>query len=129
MNVLLKITTISLITFVFSCDASKSVADKNTPSETIINSQSETINTNPKMLDEGYSKGTVAYLKDSKCSYIIIDEKTGVKFDPININTKEFSVFKKDTERVYYKYRPLRMANRCNEAQPIEIESIKKRED
>ena len=30
-----------------------------------------------KLMTEGYSKGTIAYLKDSKCSYSIIDEKTG----------------------------------------------------
>ena len=30
---------------------------------------------------------------------------------------------------IYYKYRPLRMANRCYNIQPIELVAIEKRED
>lgn len=126
---LLKITTISLITISLSCGASKSSVDNSVVTEANANTENMKTTNNAKLLDDGYSKGTIAYLKDSKCSYIIIDEKTGVKFDPINIDSKQFSAFKKDTEKIYYKYRPLRMMNRCNEAQPIELESIKKRED
>jgi hypothetical protein len=77
---------------------------------------------------EGYSIGTITYQKDSKCAYIITDEKSGIKFDPINIDKDLFESYKVDNSKIYFKYRPLRMMNRCTEAQPIELEDIKKRE-
>lgn len=84
--------------------------------------------TDNQMMDEGYNIGKIKYQENSKCEYLIVDETTNVKFDPINISEEIYTTFRKDTQKVYFKYRPLRMKNRCLEGQPIQITDIKKRE-
>lgn len=119
---LTKTTTLLLISFALSCNTTKtSVAS------TDVNA-TETKTMEIDYSKEGYSTGTLTYHKDSKCSYIITDEKSGTKFDPININDEVYKNFKMNDSKIYFKYRPLRMMNRCTEAQPIELEDIKKRE-
>ena len=57
----------------------------------------------------------------------LVDEKTGVKFDPINLDQGTFGDFTNAKKQiVYYKFSALRMKNRCLEAQPISIDDIKK---
>ena len=76
-------------------------------------------------INEGYSKGTVVHYKSGLCTYIITEEKTGLKFDPINFDNEQFKSFKVGEKVIYFKYRPLRRANRCNDIQPIELEDVK----
>ena len=123
---LVKIFTISLIIFFTSCSSSKNTKQE-TDNNALFNQQSN-IEVDKQMEDEGYQIGTVQYLKNSKCEYIIIDVKTKAKFDPINISEETYNEFRKDAQKVYYKYRGLRMMNRCPEANPIQILEIKKRE-
>lgn len=80
------------------------------------------------MISEGFHIGEIQHLKNSKCTYIIIDQTTKMKFDPINIEDEAYRLFRNDTQKIYYKFRPLRMMNRCTEAQPIQLTEIKKRE-
>ena len=81
------------------------------------------------MQEEGYSKGYVKKTDNTKCQFVIVNEKTNTAFDPINFEEDAFRIFKLDDEKIYYKFLPLRMPNRCNEAQPISLVDIKKRED
>jgi hypothetical protein len=122
MNFLIKISTIGLMMISLSCNSTKSATeDKSNITETTETTKAM----ESKLINEGYLVGTIKYIKDNKCSYIIIDEKTGAKFDPINLDDDKFKAYKKDATTVYYKYRGLRMMNRCNEAQPISIIDIK----
>lgn len=82
-----------------------------------------------KLIEEGYDIGLVKYVENSDCPFIIYSENTEVQFDPINFDSPEFTTFKSNDLKVYFKYRPLRRMNRCNEASPIELVSIKKREE
>ncbi len=82
-----------------------------------------------KLIEEGYDIGIVKYVENSDCPYVIYNENSKVQFDPINFDSTEFASFKSNDLKVYFKYRPLRRMNRCNEASPIELVSIKKRED
>jgi len=119
MSLFNKLILVGLVTFL-SCDATKNVAeDSGINKEPMVSKEDM----------EGFSLGIIEYVKNSDCSYMIVDEKSGEKFDPINFDKKEYLDFKKDKQLIYYKYRRLRMANRCNNIQPVEIESIKKRED
>lgn len=123
MNLILKIAAVFFISMGSSCDSAKSsVAEGD--SEAIRTKEMET-----KLKNEGYLAATVKYQADSKCTYVLIDETTDVKYDPINLDEAKFMSFKKDLEKVYFKYRALRMMNRCEDAQPVELEDIKKRED
>lgn len=127
MTTFIKLSLVSLMTFSLSCDTAKSAAtntEKDTEN-TIVEDSKKMESKN--LSTEGYSLGTIAYTKDSKCNYIIVDEKSGAKFDPINIDDKKYASLKSDATKVYYKYRPLRMMNRCDEAQPIELEDMQSR--
>jgi len=81
------------------------------------------------LMKEGYELGTVKVLKDSECTFVILNEGTSVYFDPINFNISDFEAFRQKDLKIYFKYKPLRMMNRCSEASPIELISIVKRED
>ena len=129
MNIILKMSALSLLALVLSCSSTKNTVEDTKLNDTTNEvSQEQMKAMDTKMESEGFSKGTVMYLKNSNCPYIIVDDKSGVKFDPINFDNKEYESLKNDNEKIYYKCRFLRMKNRCNDAQPVEIETIKKRE-
>ena len=123
MNILLKITASVFLSFALSCDSAKSAAETSATADTNNKAMQE------QLISEGYSPGTVKLLKNSECTYIIVDEKTNVQFDPINMDDAKFADFKSEGAKIFYKYQPLRRMNRCTEAQPISIIDIKKRED
>lgn len=81
-----------------------------------------------QMKHDGFDIGHVKYQPESNCDYIIINKDTHVKLDPINIGDKSFIFLKNDIKSVYYKYRPLRRMNRCPEAIPILLVTVKKRD-
>ncbi len=70
----------------------------------------------------GYTSGTIVYSKEKDdCEYTIrLDD--GYYYDPINLEDS----FKKDGMVVYFKFRGLRMMNRCNKAGPVSIEEMVK---
>lgn len=119
---LTKTLSLVIMGFALSCNTSKT---------TVASAHTTTKDTKTMTIDyskEGYHIGIVNYLKDSQCPYIITDEKSGIQFDPVNIDKAIFETYRVDNTKIYFKYRPLRMMNRCSEAQPIELEDIKKRE-
>ena len=121
MNLILKLSAVLFFTIATSCDSAKSTVQEK---ETNTNAVKEM---DTKLVNEGYTTGTVKYLANSKCSYVLIDEKTDIKYDPINIDEEKFMSFKKDTEKVYFKYHALRMMNRCDEASPVQLIDIQLR--
>lgn len=106
-----------------SCDSAKTASTDREPENKTVNAMES------KLQAEGYLSAVIKYQAGSKCTYVLVNEKSQLKYDPINIDEEKFMSFKKDSEKVYFKYRALRMMNRCDDAQPIEIEDIKKRED
>ncbi len=119
-----------ILVFIFqSCNSTKKEieADDTTPTTTTILKNAIDKILDERMKKEGYSFGTVIFLENSDCSYVILDEISEVNFDPVNFDSSEFSEFKKDDQKVYYKYRPLRMMNRCAEASPIALLSVRER--
>lgn len=123
MNILIKFTVILFLAMNSSCDSAKAAASENETETKSIGSM------DTKYENEGYLPGMVKHQAGTKCVYVIIDEKSGLKYDPINIDEEKYMSFKKNEEKVYFKYRALRMMNRCDDAQPVELEDIKKRED
>lgn len=68
----------------------------------------------------GYQKGVIVHSEEKgDCEYTILLDN-GTNYDPINLENS----FKKGGMSVYFKYRGLRMANRCTKANPISIEEI-----
>jgi hypothetical protein len=123
---LIKIVTASFIFILTSCNSyKKSSQEANSES---VNNEVKVKAMDNQMTGEGFQLGVIRYLKESECSYIIIDQTTEAQFDPINIGEDSYKAIRNDGEKVYYKYRPLRRMNRCPEANPIELIDIKKRE-
>lgn len=92
------------------------------PSCKVKNATSETMKlSEEKMIDEGFKKATVVYssLPDD-CEFTLAIEGERSLFDPINLEIK----FQKSQEKVWVKYTPLRMPNRCEKANPVELTEI-----
>lgn len=67
-----------------------------------------------------YTSGTIVYSKEKDdCEYTIKIED-GLYYDPINLEDS----YKKDGMVVYFKFRGLRMMNRCNKANPVSIDEM-----
>ncbi len=106
-----------MLVFFISCDSTKKTVDVKDSSNGI----------DETYVSKGYSIGVIKYFAGSKCNWIIIDEIANTKFDPINIGEDNFKRFMIDDNGVYFKYRPLRRKNRCNDVQPIELVDIQNR--
>ena len=117
-----KISTLLFLMVASGCDSTKSTAKEDAASE-----KTSTV-MNEKMVNEGYSEGTITYSKNSKCPVIIIKEDTKEQLDPINMDDSKFVSFKNDGNKIYFKFRRLRMMNRCDEALPISLEEVKTKE-
>lgn len=80
-----------------------------------------------KMLSNGYKKGTiVASRTEGDCPYVIqLEDDTGKPYflDPINLDES----YKKDGEKIWFTFSGLRMMNRCEKANPINLNAIEKR--
>lgn len=120
MKHLIKLSLVIVLVFLQSCDSAKNTT--NSERSKVV----ETKAMNQKLINGGYSSGTISYTNNGDCSYIIVDEKANSKFDPINMDTEKYDAFKNKSMKVYFKYRSLRRANRCNNVRPIEIIDIKK---
>lgn len=91
-----------------------SCQSKKTSSDTMKISES-------KMIENGFKKATVVYSTiPGDCEFTIAVEGETVLFDPINLEGK----FQKSQAKIWVKYIPLRMPNRCEKASPIEISEI-----
>lgn len=70
----------------------------------------------------GYTSGVIEYSKEKDDCEYTIKLKEGLYYDPINLEDD----FKKDGMAVYFKFRGLRMMNRCTKANPVSIEEMVK---
>ncbi|WP_432412621.1 hypothetical protein [Rasiella sp. SM2506] len=115
MKILKTFVVLLVLVVTFSCTSGKT-SKNDTESETIMADTK-------KMMANGFTMGTiVASTAEGDCPYVISSEIDGdkVMYDPIDMGDN----FKKDGMKVWYKYRPLRMANRCVKANPVSIEEI-----
>ncbi len=69
----------------------------------------------------GYTLGFITYSKEKDDCEYTIKLKKGLYYDPINLDDS----FKKDGMAVYFKFRGLRMRNRCTKANPVSIEEMR----
>lgn len=77
-----------------------------------------------KMIEDGFKRATVIYSTvPGDCMYTLAVEGESSLFDPTNMETK----FQKSQMKIWVKYIPLRMPNRCEKAMPIEITEIHSR--
>jgi|SRR5690606_16500491 len=136
---LLKIASTFVLLTLLSCGSTekKTQTTSNLETNTIseINS-SETTSTETdteimnlqKLKAEGYILGTIVYSdKEGDCPYTIQmrgDKMESYYLDPVNLEEK----YKKDGQKVWFKFNGLRRMNRCNNASPVEITAIKKGE-
>ena len=82
-----------------------------------------------KMMAAGFQAGTiVASDAEGDCPFTIrLEDKTGtLLYDPINLD-KSFSSFKQDGMKVWFTFAGLRMMNRCEKANPINLIDIQSR--
>ncbi len=117
-------TCLALLTLVvISCNATSKVAkDDATNDANNIKMNSE------KMLQDGFKMGTIIYSEvEGDCPYVIDIESDDYQYflDPINLEES----FKKNGEKIWFKFGGLRMPNRCEKANPINIIEIHKREE
>ena len=109
------IISIITILLLFGCSSAKKM--ENTPSA------EET-----KNLQMGFVKGTIkAEPMGGACPYVI--EANGADgpyfLDPVNLT----EYYQKDGKKIWFKFRGLRMMNRCEKANPISLEEIKERSE
>lgn len=104
-----------VILFAFSCQPKKN---------TTLNSKEDINPSDLKMSEEGFKKATVIYSEiKGDCPYTISVEGESTLFDPINLGED----YKTSQATIWVKYRPLRMPNRCDKANPVEITEIASR--
>ena len=123
-NSLFKITTLVLFFIGNTVFGQVHTKSKDTLNKKVLKTQFN----DKQMKHDGFDIGHVKYQPESNCDYIIINKDTRVKLDPINIGDKSFISLKNDIQSIYYKYRPLRRMNRCPEAIPILLVTVKKRD-
>ena len=119
MNFIKTFFALIILTTVVACSSTKTKENSNE------NSTAEVVNKNDKMINEGYTMGTIVFSdKADDCAYTIqLDGKTNVMYDPINLDVK----YQKHNEKIWFTFSPLRRMNRCEKANPVSITDIKKR--
>ncbi len=114
----LNLSFLLLSLFLLSC---------NSTSQSVSNTSENTNKMNTeKMIADGFTKGLIVTSKEEgDCPITIkVDGKDGAYYlDPINLE----DTFKKEGEKVWFKFGGLRMMNRCVKANPISIIEIQKR--
>ncbi len=115
---LLKFSFGFLFLFAIACNTTKeTTSESNTM--TSVEKQAE-----QKMMAAGFKKGVVVHsTKEDDCPYTIKLEKEETYYDPINLE----EIYKKDGEKVWFQFNPLRRMNRCIKANPVFVSEIQKR--
>lgn len=117
---ILKTSLVFLILIATSCCTSSKTSKNETKNES-----QEMMANSKKMMAAGFTMGTiVASTKTGDCPYVISSEIGGNKvlYDPINLD----EMYKKDGMKVWYKYNGLRMMNRCDKANPVNVSEVQK---
>ena len=109
--------TLGFLLILFSCNSTNKSVSTTSENETQMESK--------KMIEEGFTKGTITFSKEEgDCPVTIkVEGKEGSYYlDPINLSED----FQKDEEKVWFKFGGLKMMNRCDNASPISIIEIQK---
>jgi len=103
---------IGILAIIFSSAASCSSTKKVAETEDAKTKISEA-----EMREKGYISGVIIYsTKEGDCEYTI-QADTNATFDPINLGDE----FKSHKTKVWFTFRGLRRANRCPNANPVQI--------
>jgi hypothetical protein len=106
------LTSVSLL-LMYSCNSNKKTLEDNT-----------IMMSDKSYIENGFKKATVIYSEvEGDCPYTISVEGESTLFDPINLGED----YKISQATIWVKYHPLRMANRCDKANPVEITDIDSR--
>lgn len=119
MNSIIKLSVVLLLLSTGGCDSAKSAGTSETEESKAVEQ-----NNTDDMVKEGFVVGNIQINRGSSCPYIIIDEKLGLKYDPVNLDEDKFKSFKVEDQKIFFKFTPLRRMNRCNEATPIQLTAI-----
>ena len=79
------------------------------------------------MIAQGYLKGIIRYSEaEGDCPYAIEVESDDYNYmlDPLNLE----EAHKKDGHKVWFKFTPLRMPNRCEKASPVNLTEVQQRQ-
>lgn len=105
MKNLIKLSFLLCITFVISCKSIEPMSEK------IIEEYKQ----------QGYSVGVIEPKSNEKCNYVITIQGSDLKYDPINIEDKQFAKILSKKTTIIFKYLGLRMQNRCGNLSPIRL--------
>lgn len=107
------------ISIMASCNSNKSSTDA-------VQKNNETLSTTNDMTTAGFVSGVIVSSDEvDDCPFTIkMEGQDDYLLDPINLE----DTYKKEGEKVWFKYTPLRMMNRCDKANPVSIEEMKMRE-
>ena len=100
-------------------------SDTATTQTTTTTTTTTTATKDNKMVNEGYTKGTIVFSdKTDDCAYTIqLEGKEGLMYDPMNLDVN----YQKHDEKIWFTFSPLRRMNRCVKANPIYLTDVKKR--
>ncbi len=104
-----------IILAIFSCSEQKSTTSSATA--TITEEQPSA----SEMAEKGFVAGVIQVSdEDSGCAYTISTRTLSYLLDPTNLDKD----FEENNLRVWFKYLPLRMQNRCPDANPVEVSEM-----
>ncbi|MFY7671951.1 hypothetical protein ACOSP6_12770 [Tenacibaculum sp. MEBiC06402] len=116
MNQLKHLTlALSLSICFFSCNSSKKVTDSKQTNET------------PEYFtSSGYVKAIITNnSNNSGCALIVKLEGSKELLDPLEINPDNYQ----NEQKIWFKFSSTRMMNRCEQARPVKVIDIKKRDE
>ena len=120
MNTIKAIIIILTIGIFTACNTTKSNVNEEGASSSSIEEET-------KMTEAGFKKGTIVYSdEEGDCPYVIDvdDPDYDYMLDPINLDEN----YKADGVKIWFKFAGLRMPNRCEKANPINILEIQSRD-
>jgi len=112
------IVLISVATFA-ACNSTKSNVNGD-------ESASSSMQEDNRMTEAGFKKGTIVYsAEEGDCPYVIDvdDPDYDYMLDPINLDEN----YKAAGVKIWFKFAGLRMPNRCEKANPVNITEIQSR--
>jgi len=118
---LLKSFAVIFTFIIISCCSGQKTAGEDSSNQT---SNDITMNTQ-KLMEAGFKQASIiASEEQSDCPFIMkMAGNDSDLLDPINLDEK----YKQDGEKIWVKFKSLRMQNRCDKARPVQIEEIQKR--
>lgn len=125
MNVLRTSLVILSIFLVSACNSKKTTADAEATAKEKISAASK------KMMEEGFKQGVIVISRsegDCPVKIKMDDAEMPYHLDPINIDEYD-TAFKQNDTKIWFTYQPLRMMNRCEGANPVNLTAIQKREE